>query len=329
MPFAHDRVHLAYAGMETDLIFNRGIDLPGFASHPLLDTADGRDVLTSYLGEQIDLAREHDLGVVLEGPTWVASRDRGAVIDADPGTLARRNREAIALMARVRDDHGYAPVLLSANIGPRSDAYAPEERMTAGEAEAYHAEQIGWLAGTDVDIVSGYTIAYPEEGIGIARAARACDLPVVISWTVETDGRLPVGTPLHEAIEETDRATDGYALHHMMNCAHPDHFASVLAGAEGAAWMHRLRGIVANASRCSHAELDEAEELDDGDPDELARQLASLRETHPRLTVLGGCCGTDMRHMRALAGRVGGDVERTASAVAWRAERWRHSPGGR
>ena len=314
--FGRDRVHLAYAGMETDLIFNRGVDLPGFASHPLLDSEEGRDLLRGYLGEQIDLAREHDLGVVLESPTWVASRDRGAAIGADPETLARRNQKAIALMAEVRDENGHAPVVLSANVGPRSDAYAPEERMTASEAEAFHAEQIGWLADTVVDVVSGYTIAYPEEGIGIVSAARAHDLPVVVSWTVETDGRLPVGTPLGEAIERTDRATDGYALHYMINCAHLDHFASVLAEAEGAAWMDRLRGIVANASRCSHAELDEAEELDDGDPDELAEQLVTLRETHPQLTVLGGCCGTDLRHMRALAGRVSGNVGRTASAVA-------------
>jgi homocysteine S-methyltransferase len=173
--------------------------------------------------------------------------------------------------------------------------------MTAAEAEAYHAEQIGWLSHTAVDVISGYTFSYPEEGIGLVRAARACRLPAVLAWTVETDGRLPVGIPLSEAILRTDRETDGYALHHMINCAHPDHFASVLSAARGAPWLDRLRGIVANASRCSHAELDAAEELDDGDPDELASQLAALRRAHPRLVVLGGCCGTDMRHLSALA----------------------------
>ncbi|PZX11883.1 homocysteine S-methyltransferase [Palleronia aestuarii] len=296
-----DRIHLAWTGMETDLMFNRGIALPGFAAHPLLDTEEGRALLAAYFSEQIAVAAEHGLGVVLEAPTWVANRDRGAMIGADPQTLGRRNREAIELMARVRDAQGYAPVVLSANIGPRADAYTPTERMTADEAQAYHDEQVGWLAGTEVDIISGYTITYPEEAIGIVRAARAHGLPVVIAFTVETDGRLPVGTPLGRAIEAVDGATDCHAIHYMINCAHPDHFALVLAEAADEDWMTRLRGIVANASRCSHAELDEADELDDGDPEELAQQLTDLGRAYPRIAVLGGCCGTDMRHMRTLA----------------------------
>ena len=301
LPRPDGPVHLAWTGLETDLIFNRGIDLPGFASHPLLDTQDGWRLLRGALAEQIDVARAHGLGAVLEGPTWTASRDRGAAIGADAATLARRNREAVALMADVRDEQGHAPVVLSANLGPRWDAYAPAERMTRQEAEAYHAEQIGWLADTAVDIVSGYTIAYPEEAIGIVRAARACGLPAVIAFTVGTDGCLPVGTPLGEAIEAVDEATDGHAAHHMINCAHTDHFADVLAAARDASWTARLGGGVANASRRSHAELDAAETLDDGDPEELARQLADLRRAHPQLAVLGGCCSTDMRHLRAIA----------------------------
>jgi homocysteine S-methyltransferase len=300
-PFSDGRLHLAWTGMETDLIFNRGLDLPGFASHPLVETSEGRGLLREAFGAQIDVARAHDLGVVLESPTWTASRDRGAEIGVDADTLARRNRAAIALIAELRAETDHTPVMLSANVGPRADAYAPAERMTAAEAEAYHAEQIGWLSHTAVDVISGYTFSYPEEGIGLVRAARARRLPAVLAWTVETDGRLPVGIPLSEAILRTDRETDGYALHHMINCAHPDHFAPVFDAAHGAPWLERLRGLVANASRYSHAELDAAKELDDGDPEELAGQLAALCRAHPRIVVLGGCCGTDMRHLRALA----------------------------
>ena len=280
-------VHLAWTGLETEPIFDHGIDLPGFASHPLLDTQDGRRLLRDALAEQIDVARAHGLGAVLEGPTWTASRDRGAAIGTGAATLARRNREAVALMADLRDERGHAPVVPSGNVGPRSDAYAPAERMTAEEAEAHHAEQIGWLADTAVDVVSGYTIAYPEEAIGIVRAARARGLPAVIAFTVETDGRLPVGTPLGEAIEAVDEPTDGHAAHHMINCAHPDHFADVLAAARGAPWTARLGGVVANASRRSHAELDAARTLDDGDPEELARQLADPRRAHPQFARAG------------------------------------------
>lgn len=289
---------LAYVGMETDLIFSKGIDLPGFASYPLLETADGRALLTEYLENMIALGRENSTGVILESPTWVANRARGAALGYTPAQLLTLNKDAIALMDAVRRDVGDVPTILSANIGPRDDAYAPEAQMTADEAEAYHAEQVAAVADTSVDVISGYTLAYVAEAIGIVRAARMYDLPVVISFTVETDGTLPTGTSLPDAIAAVDQATDGYAAYFMINCAHPDHFDAIL---DGGPWMDRLRGIVANASRCSHAELDEAEELDAGDPSELGKQLSELRACFPRLMVLGGCCGTDMRHMTEIA----------------------------
>jgi homocysteine S-methyltransferase len=201
-------------------------------------------------------------------------------------------------MVEVRDTHGDLPTIISANVGPRADAYAPSEQMSADEAEQYHTEQIGTLAETEVDLISGYTVAYPEEAIGIVRAAQRFTLPVIIAFTVETDGCLPTGLPLGEAIETVDKATDCYASYFMINCAHPDHFSQVLSDAP---WMTRLKGVVANASRCSHAELDEAEVLDDGNPEELGNQLAKIHRMHPNINILGGCCGTDMRHMSCIA----------------------------
>lgn len=293
---------LAYVGMETDLIFNRGVDLPGFASYPLLETAEGRELLEGYLKAMIALGKETGAGVILESPTWVANRDRGAVIGYAPDALKKLNQQAIALMAEVRANSGDVPTVISANLGPRDDAYAPEAQMNQDEAERYHSEQISALADTDVDVISGYTLAYPDEAIGIVRAARRFGLPVVISFTVETDGKLPTGSSLQEAISQVDAATDGYAAYFMINCAHPDHFYAVL---DDQPWMSRIKGIVANASRCSHAELDEAEELDDGDPTDLARQLSDIRRKFPHIQVLGGCCGTDMRHMAKIAKEAG------------------------
>ncbi|QDG74995.1 homocysteine S-methyltransferase family protein [Labrenzia sp. PHM005] len=289
---------LAYVGMETDLIFSRGIDLPGFASYPLLETADGRKLLKEYLNDMIALGRETGNGVILESPTWVANRDRGAALGYGPAVLQQFNQQAIALMVEVRKVNSDVPAVISANLGPRDDAYAPEVQMSASEAERYHSEQISALADTEVDVVSGYTLAYPSEAIGIVRAAQQFGLPIVISFTVETDGKLPTGCTLEQAISEVDAATDGYAAYFMINCAHPDHFGSIL---DDQPWMQRVNGIVANASRCSHAELDEAEELDDGDPAELAGQLMDIRKRFPHIQVLGGCCGTDMRHMRKIA----------------------------
>ena len=289
---------LTYVGMETDLIFTHGYDLPGFASYPLLETAEGRALLKKYLEDMIALGKETGSGVILESPTWVANRDRGAAIGYSPETLKHLNQQAIALMAEIRAACGDLPTVISANLGPRDDAYAPDAQMSADEAEIYHTEQISALAETDVDILSGYTLAYPAEAIGIVRAAQRFGIPVVISFTVETDGRLPTGTTLQSAISQVDTATDGYAAYFMINCAHPDHFSTML---ENLPWMQRVKGIVANASRCSHAELDEAEELDDGNPGELAGQLAEIRSQFPHIQVLGGCCGTDMRHMDEIA----------------------------
>ncbi|MCK0151172.1 homocysteine S-methyltransferase family protein [Marivita sp. S6314] len=297
-PHVDALVMLAYVGMETDLIFTQGIDLPGFASYPLLEHADGRQRLLTYYRDLITLGTQENAGVILESPTWVANRDRGAELGYTPETLMRLNQEALALMAQARVQFGDAPTVLSANIGPRNDAYAPDVQMTADAAEQYHAEQISALAQTEVDVISAYTLAYPAEAIGITRTARHHGLPVVIAFTVETDGRLPTGASLQDAIAEVDAATDAYAAYFMINCAHPDHFEGALSDA---AWMSRVKGLVANASRCSHAELDNADTLDDGDPEELADQLAGLKTRFPHLQVFGGCCGTDMRHMTRIA----------------------------
>lgn len=295
---AKDQCFLTYTGMETDLLFTQGIDLPGFASFPLLESAQGRAQLRSYYEGLIAVAQAAKTGAILETPTWVASCDRGAQIGYAPDVLAQRNAQAATFVCGIRDDlAGETPVLVSGNVGPRSDAYLPANQMTPEDAKDYHQDQLSVLAQAGVDMISAYTMACADETIGIVRAAHQSDVPVVVAFTVETDGHLPTGESLGDTIQKVDGATDAYAAYYMINCAHPDHFTHIL---NGAPWMDRLCGVVANASRCSHAELDEAVELDDGDPVELGQQLAALRQQFPDICVLGGCCGTDMRHMRSL-----------------------------
>ncbi|SMP26496.1 homocysteine S-methyltransferase family protein [Shimia sagamensis] len=298
LPHQGPKTFLTYTGMETDLIFTQGIDLPGFASFPLLQTPEGRAHLTRYATDLAAIASRANLGVILESATWVASADRAAPLGYDARAVAAANLDAIALLSELRPTLGDLPTLISANIGPRHDAYAPETQMTADEAAAYHIRQIATLAATDADLITAYTMADPTEAIGILQACRDYYMPCVIAFTVETNGLLPTGGTLEAAISQVDAATNGYAAYYMINCAHPDHFTHVLTDAS---WARRVGGIVANASRCSHAELDNASELDAGNPAELGRQLANLRQTHPHLRVLGGCCGTDMRHLDHLA----------------------------
>lgn len=298
LPARNGRLHLSWVGMETDLIFNRGVDLPGFASFPLLESAQGRKLLLDYFADQVEVARNFGYGLLLESPTWMANRDRGGPLGYPPARLLEFNSEAIEMMAEFRDLHPDTPILLSAQVGPRNDAYLTDEQMTKTEAQVYHSEQIGVLSETEADLISAFTLGYVAEAIGITRASQAANIDVVISFTVETDGNLPSGETLQAAIETVDRETACGPAYYLINCAHPDHFQHILT--EGA-WIGRLGGVIANASRCSHAELDNSETLDDGDPQELGAEIGDLYRKFPHFSVLGGCCGTDMRHMREIA----------------------------
>ena len=291
---------LTDSGLETTLIFHEGLALPSFASYPLLGTAGGREVLRRYFERHLAIAADHGTGFLLEAPTWRASRDWGAALGHAPEDLARFNRRAIELLAEIRrESGGVAPIVISGNVGPRGDGYRPDTAMGAEEAQAFHAEQIGWFAQTAADMVSAFTISTVAEGVGIVRAAAEAGLPVVLSYTTETDGRLPDGTPLGEAFARTDALTGGAAAYFMVNCAHPDHFRAALE--DDAPWLRRVWGVRANASRLSHSELDEASVLDAGSPAELGRDYARLKRMLPNLRVYGGCCGTDHRHVEAIA----------------------------
>jgi homocysteine S-methyltransferase len=292
-------------GMETTLIFQKGLDLPEFAAFVLLDDADGIKALRDYYASYVEIAVERGVGIVLDTPTWRANADWGARLGYSAEALADVNRRGVALLEDLRSElDDAATLVISGCVGPRGDGYRADERMSAGEAEAYHLPQIQAFAGTTADLVSALTMTYAAEATGIARAAGRAGLPVVISFTVETDGRLPSGQSLADAVEEVDAQTERTPAYFMINCAHPTHFVRVLDDAGPVA--ERVRGLRANASTKSHAELDESDELDSGDPVDLAARYAALRELLPRLNVVGGCCGTDERHVaeicRAFAG---------------------------
>ena len=299
LPQLADRLFLTDSGLETMLIFHEGYELNQFASFELLKTESGWRRLRDYYRQHAATAVDAGIGFILESPTWRSNADWGAKLGYAPEALAELNRRSIELMAQVRSELETAPspMVISGNIGPLGDGYAAGT-MSAEEAQRLHAPQVETFAGTEADMVSAFTITSANEAIGVTRAAQAAGMPVVISFTVETDGRLPTGQTLREAIETVDAATGRAPVYYMINCAHPTHFDSVLA--EDGDWVKRVRGIRANASKRSHAELDEAKDLDDGDPIELGRQYRQLRRRLPQLTVLGGCCGTDHRHVEQI-----------------------------
>ncbi len=293
------RPYLTDGGLETTLIFHDGLDLPEFAAFPLLNTEAGRATIARYYNGYLKLASKAGTGFVLDTPTWRASQGWGEKLGLAPETVAGANVDAAAFAAELAKPWRETgmDVVLNGVIGPEGDGYAPGEMKSVAAYEGYHAHQIAAFAKTQVDMVSAVTMTHVEEAIGIARAAALAGLPVVVSFTVETNGVMPSGQNVADAVAEVDAATGSTPLFYMINCAHPDHYTAIL---HGEAWTHRLGGLRSNASRMSHAELDEAVELDDGDPQEFGALHAAMLSHLPGMKVLGGCCGTDHRHIAAV-----------------------------
>jgi S-methylmethionine-dependent homocysteine/selenocysteine methylase len=301
LPQLDDGIFLTDGGLETTLIFHDKLDLPYFAAFHLLKDGAGTEALRKYYRSYASISRANGLGFVLESPTWRANPDWGEKLGYSKVALSDVNHLAIALMREMREEFETprSPMVISGCVGPRGDGYDPGQVMSESEAEAYHSQQIGFFRETDADLVTAITITNIPEAIGIVRAARTAGLPVVISFTLETDGCLPTGQSLKDAIDAVDAATDEVTAYYMINCAHPKHFETAIATSEP--WVTRLRGIRANASELSHADLNEAPELDEGNPRELGAQYSDLLRRNSHINVLGGCCGTDHRHIEEIA----------------------------
>jgi homocysteine S-methyltransferase len=301
LPQLRNDLFLTDGGLETTLIFHEHVELPYFAAFHLLRTREGTEHLRRYFETYTRIARERAVGIVLEAPTWRANADWAAKLGYDAESLADANRTGIGLLLEVRQalETPRTPIVISGNIGPRGDGYRADARMSVAEAQRYHAAQVDTFADSDADMIGAFTMNYVEEAVGIALACKARAMPLALSFTVETDGKLPSGQSLAEAIEQVDARTDEYPVYYMINCAHPSHFEAVPD--ELGAKLRRVRGLRANASRRSHAELDASPDLDAGDPLELGGDYRRLQCKLPALTVVGGCCGTDHRHVAAIA----------------------------
>lgn len=297
---------LTDAGLETILIFKKGRDLPFFCSHHVLRDKEGEELIGHYCDSFAQLAKKSQLGLILESPTWRASSDWGRKLGY-PEALDDLNRQGVALLHKTRTSHETTttPIVISGCLGPRFDGYVlPSHPMDAKEAEEYHRHQIEVLRDCDVDMISAFTLTYASEAVGIVFAAKACNLPVVISFTLETDGKLPSCQTLGDAITQVDTETDCGPVYYMINCCHPSHFSDMLEKAHQVQkpdWLRRIRGMRVNSSKKSHAELNDSDTLDEGDPEELARQILEIKKMLPHLNIFGGCCGTDEKHIELMA----------------------------
>ena len=300
LPQLSGDLFLTDGGIETTMIFHEKLDLPEFAAFTLLNDSQGTDALNRYFHSHCQIAVTHNVGFILEAITWRASLDWATKLGYSKQALDEILHQAIEFLIPFRDlyENNHTKMVISGCVGPRGDGYVPGEQMSVNEAQDYHAMQISTLSETRADMITALTFNYVEEAVGVARAAKDCDMPIVVSFTVETDGRLPTGQTLKEAIEQVESESDRTPIYYKINCAHPTHFENIVS--TGEPWLEKIHSIRANASRCSHAELDEAEELDEGDALELGAQYRALREKLPNLNVLGGCCGTDSKHIEAI-----------------------------
>ena len=298
LPQLARRDFIADGGLETVFVFQKNIDLPLFAAISLVDSDPGIAALRGYYQPYIELAIEHGAGIVLDTPTWRAGLGWGEQLGYSASKMRHLNQLSVEMLVELRDKYAAekSPMVINGVVGPQGDGYNPAEMLDAAEAEIYHRHQVESFADSAADMITAVTMTYTNEAIGITRASAKAGMPVAVSFTVETDGRLPDGTALSEAILTVDKGTGSYPVYYMINCAHPSHFSNVLK--KGSAdWLDRIYGVRANASRKSHAELDESVELDDGDPDTFGQLYADLKTKLKNLSVVGGCCGTDHRHV--------------------------------
>jgi homocysteine S-methyltransferase len=306
------KFYLTDGGLETTLIFLEKLNLQCFAAFPLVEKEDGQRILRRYFESYLKLARERDLNFILDTPTWRASPDWGARLGYSHEELIEITKKSVKFCEEIRRDFllssssgsSSSPsiVVLNGVVGPRGDGYNISQKMSIEEAEEYHAFQIGAMKEAGVEIISAITMTYPEEAVGILLAASKHQLPTIISFTLETDGRLPSGHELPDAISLVDTLSSSSPLYFMINCAHPTHFHHPIftSNPSSSSWLNRIGGLRANASKKSHAELDESLELDIGHPEDLGQHYKQLRDRLPNLLVLGGCCGTDSRHLEAI-----------------------------
>lgn len=306
LPNESDDLFLTDGGLETTLIFLEGFELPHFAAFDLLKDQEGYNAVKNYYARYLKIAKKYKTNFILESPTWRANPDWIKKIGYSRNKLSELNEKAVALLTDLKKEfeNDVDSILISGCIGPRGDGYTPNNRMTIEEARQYHSDQIEVLSQTPVDFISGLTMNYVEEAIGIVKAAESFGIPTIISFTVETDGKLPTGMSLKDAIEKVDESTTVPPLYFMINCAHPTHFLNELKENEKEKWIKRIKGIRANASCKSHVELDEATALDRGNPKELGERYKELKDLFPHLNVFGGCCGTDEEHIEQIIDQI-------------------------
>ncbi|KAJ5210720.1 Homocysteine S-methyltransferase [Penicillium cf. griseofulvum] len=289
-------------GIETTLIYTKNIDLPNFSTLPVLNTEDGKETISSIYKGYIDIARAHSTGVVLETRTWRGSPLWSSEIGLSIPQMVDLNHTAVKLLQGIRSETPFDPIVISGAMGPLQDAYQ-DSTVSFDQAREYYGPQIRAFAEEGVDMLCIMTVTNLDEAFGAVSLAREYNLPIHVSFSIETDGRLRGGKTLEDAIREVDSVTENYVTYYGVNCAHPRYIIMAVQDMPMEV-RSRLGSIRGNSSLKSHEELDNSTELDRGDIPGWVQEFNQLVSMLPGLKVVGGCCGTDEEHIDAIAGRI-------------------------
>lgn len=278
---------LTDGGLESTLMRQDGWDLPCLAAFELLSTQKGTSALDAYYRQYLEIARIRRLGFILQAPTWRANPDWIARLARPDAFLEEANVHAIAFLGSLRDavEAAGIPVVVSGTVGPRAETYRVQHVMATAEAQRYHARQVDAFARAGADMVLAMTMTNVPESVGVVRAAVSADLPIAVSFTVGSDGRLPSGDALDRAIAAVDVATDEAPAYYLVHCGIPIEFEEQW---DAAIRTGRIRGL-----RCGVG--------GSLTPTALAGEYRRLRAKAPGLSILGGCRGADHRHIDAIA----------------------------
>ncbi len=279
---------------------------PDVAHGGLIYDDASRDVLTQVHREYLDIGQRYGIPMIATTPTWRANTER---VSRSPFAGLPVNRDGVAYMTALRAGYGgdASPILIGGQIGPKGDAYSPQEAPGADDAEAFHRPQIEELADAGVDLLIAQTLPAADEALGIARVMARTGVPYVLSYVVRQNGTLLDGTALDEAVRRIDDAVERPALHHAVNCVHGSVFAAAMTAtqARDAHAARRISGLSANTSAKTPEELDGLVELDTEAPEDFGTNLLGVRQAFGS-RFLGGCCGTSTAHIEALAQRWAG-----------------------
>ena len=274
-----------------------GVELhPTLFDAPLIYDARASRVLAGIYRQYIDIAREYGVPILIAAPTWRLDAGRVAAADV-PASI---NSDAVEFIQGVRVESGYKEVFVAGLLAPKNDCYDPSVALSADDAELFHSAQASELAQTSLDYLLAQTIPSVTEAEGLARAMISTGLPSVVSFCINRHGEVLDGTPLDEAIDLLDAKLGGALLGYKVNCSHPSFVAAESMNPRA---LSRLIGINANASSKDHSELEQMEGTAEDSLEDWVDAMVRLNLDHG-VKVLGGCCGTDDRYLRAICEEV-------------------------